>query len=61
MKLQRPNNQKLIRSASISAGGILFLLGLMFLFPDQDLTEIETAIVTAVGAWLINTMKESLK
>lgn len=61
--LQRPETNKLVRSLAISGGGvilgILFLLALRYLFPDFDATELTAMIFAAIGAWVVNLIKES--
>lgn len=61
MQLSMPNNNKLLRSAGISAGAVLAVIGLKFMFPEADLNTLQAAILTAVSGWLINTVRESLK
>jgi hypothetical protein len=65
IQLQAPDNNKLGRSALISVGGVLmgmtFLLAIKHLFPEFDGTELQVAIFTAVGGWVVNTIKESVK
>ena len=61
MILQRPENAKLLRSALIAIGGVGFLLLIRFVFPDQDMTVYEAGLAVAVGSWVVNAMKESLK
>lgn len=60
MKLRIPELAKLAKSALISGLGLGIVVLLRFLFPDFDWTPVLTAILTAIGAWLVNTVKESL-
>lgn len=56
---QSPDNSKLIRSAAISFGAVALFALVNYLFPDMDLSEMQTALMTAVLAWVINTLKET--
>jgi len=65
MTLQTPDPKKLTRSAIISTSGVviafLFLLGLKYLFPEYDASELQTMLFTAAGAFIFNTLRESVK
>lgn len=54
-------NHKLLKSAGISLGAVASIYVLAFLFPDFDWLELRTAVLTAVSAWIINTVREYLK
>ena len=49
------------KSALISAGGVALAIVIFyiikFLFPKQDFSLLETSIVTALSAWVINLIK----
>lgn len=59
MQLHTPNPNKLIRSLSIVTAALVVLIILKWVFPTFDWVHGETAILTAVTAWLVNTVKES--
>lgn len=65
MRLQTPDTGKLTRSAVISFAGVaiafLFLLALKYLFPEYDATELQAMLFTASGAFIFNTIRESIK
>jgi len=63
--MTREQLPKLYKSALISLGGFAIAVGVFFavkyLFPNQDLSSIELAVVASIGAWLVNFVKEALK
>ena len=59
--IQTPKYEKLKKSLFISAGAILVVIILKWLFPTFDWVQTETAILVAISGWIINTVKESLK
>lgn len=61
MKLQKPRIKKLIKSAAIGMVAIGSILLLKDLFPSFDFVQYETALLTAISMWLVNTVKESLR
>jgi len=61
MKVRTPKTEKLLKSALISLGGIGFVLILKGAFPHISFDGLELAIVGAIGAWVTNTVRESLK
>jgi hypothetical protein len=50
-----------VKSTLINAGGVLFcllfLVLLKKLFPDQNFDMVQVAMLTGVGAWLVNLLK----
>jgi hypothetical protein len=65
IELQVPKKDKLNRSFVINSMGVifalLFLLALKYLFPEYDASEHQVILFTASGAFLYNTIKESIK
>lgn len=55
----KPNNRKLLRSATISSGAVAVVLLLQYLFPDFDLSGFEAAVLTGVSAWVVNLVRET--
>ena len=61
MKLKTPDTNKLLKSAIIGMSGILLIIILKAVFTTFDFAQYETAVLTAVLMWIVNTVKESLK
>ncbi len=59
MKLQTPQPKKLAKSAGIVLVALGFLLLVKALFPSFDWVQVESMILALVGAFLVNTVKES--
>lgn len=52
----------LLWSAGISGGGLALVVLLSRLFPTSfDWVQVQTALLTAISAWIVNTVKEALK
>lgn len=60
MTLQTPEPRKLLISAALGIGGVVAVLALKWLFPSEDLSGLQGAVLAAISAWIINTMRESL-
>lgn len=59
MKLQTPQPKKLAKSAGIVLVALGFLLLVKALFPGFDWVQVESMMLALVGAFLVNTVKES--
>jgi hypothetical protein len=57
---KRTKLEKMVWSALISGGGVAVVLTLEALFPAFDWVEYKTAILTAIGAWVVNYVRETL-
>lgn len=56
--LTAENVPSLLKSAGISVGAVVSVLVLKFAFPENDFGMFQTAVLTAVCAWVVNTLKE---
>jgi hypothetical protein len=59
--LNAPDPRKLLISAALSAGGVVSLLVLKQLFPEEDLSGLQSGLIVAISTWLINTVREATK
>jgi hypothetical protein len=59
--LTQANVPSLCRSAAICAAAIAALVALKYLFPSFNWIQIETAVLTVITAWMVNTVKETVE
>jgi hypothetical protein len=59
--LNAPDPRKLLISAALSASGVVSLLVLKQLFPEENFSGLQSGLIVAISAWIINTVREATK
>lgn len=57
-KPKTPKHIKLLRSAGISIAGVVAVLILKWLFPQEDFSATQALVLGAVCSWLVATVRE---